>query len=183
MQKTFWTSDQDAALKAYVNAGKLSFSGMAAAINGEFKTAYSRNAAIGRATRMGLTNPKKVRDPNAPPRKSHKKKSTANTGQHHVVTRIVSANSFGGLRVQQSIGTEEYKLRCVEIAPLNLTLADLPDDGCHYIAGNDLLYCGHPVMKGSSYCTPHHFLCWVPARPSLPKARVYQGTNFARGAA
>lgn len=183
MQKKFWTDDQDAALTAYINAGKLSFAGMAAAINREFGTAYSRNSAIGRASRLGLTSKKPPHLIGDVIRKPRAKKSTANTGQHHIVTRIVSANSFGGLRVQQSTAREEYKLRCVEIVPLNLTLADLPDNGCRYIPGDDLLYCGHPIKEGSSYCTPHHFLCWAPAKPSLPRARIYQGTDFSRGAA
>ncbi len=183
MSITVWTPAQDAALTAYLSAGKMSFAGMAAAINGEFKTNYSRNSAIGRASRLGLTSKKPPHLIGDVVRKPHAKKSTANTGQHHVVTRIVSANSFGGLRVQQSIATEEYKLRCVEIVPLNLTLADLPDNGCHYIAGSDLLYCGHPVRDGSSFCTPHHFLCWVPAKPAPAQARIYQGTDFSRGVA
>jgi GcrA cell cycle regulator len=41
----------------------MSFSRIADAINAKFKTAYSRNAAIGRAKRMGLAGPDR---PNLP---------------------------------------------------------------------------------------------------------------------
>lgn len=36
---------------------------------------------------------------------------------------------------------------------LGLTLMELPDRSCHYIAGNDRLYCGQQTDNDSPYCT------------------------------
>ena len=57
-----WTPEQDAALKKLYDAGE-TFSKIAAAINGEFGTRYSRNAAIGRAGRQGIIDPKAKHTP------------------------------------------------------------------------------------------------------------------------
>ncbi len=97
--------------------------------------------------------------------------------------KIVRANISGGMKIIDAVTREQYKLRCVEIVPLNLTLTDLPDDGCHYIPGDDLLYCGHPIQAGSKYCTPHHHIVWVKPIEKPALARKYSGTDFARGAA
>lgn len=137
------------------------------------KLGFTRNAIVGKVQRLDLPTPEGKK---AVIRKGraigpYKKKSTANTGQHHLITRIVKANGNSNeMKVTQSITSAQYKLRCVEIVPLNLTLADLPADGCHYIPGDDLLYCGHPIKAGSSYCVPHHFLVWVPPRVLTDKA-------------
>lgn len=60
---------------------------------------------------------------------------------------------------------EPLKLRAVLIEPRNLTLEDRGSDDCCYPYGDGpFLYCGHPKLKGSSYCAPHHALVWVPPR-------------------
>src|SRR5438874_11966578 len=56
MQSTNWASEHSEALREYLAKG-MSFSEIAKAINVRFKTAYSRNAAISRAKRMGLARP------------------------------------------------------------------------------------------------------------------------------
>ena len=56
MQSTNWTPEHSNALREYLAKG-MSYSEIAAAINAKFKTGYSRNAAIGRAKRMGLVGP------------------------------------------------------------------------------------------------------------------------------
>src|SRR3954470_20272890 len=48
-----WTAEHCRALREHFARG-LSYSEIAAAINAEFKTTYSRNATIGRAKRMGI---------------------------------------------------------------------------------------------------------------------------------
>lgn len=147
------------------------------------KIGLGRNAIIGKIHRLKLPLPEGKKLITRGGAKPKIKKSTVT--HQYTLSRLMRG---GNNRIDSAskllvVETSEFKLRCVEVVPLNLTLADLPSDGCHYIAGDDLLYCGHPIKPGSSYCVPHHFLCWAPPRPSLPKARVYQGTNFARGAA
>ena len=52
-----------------------------------------------------------------------------------------------------------------EIEPRNVTLAELEAGECRYAYGDsDFTFCGHKVQPGSSYCRPHHMLCWTPAR-------------------
>lgn len=53
MEITNWAPEHSAALRDFFDKGK-SFSQIARAINAKFKTTYSRNAALGRAKRMGL---------------------------------------------------------------------------------------------------------------------------------
>jgi GcrA cell cycle regulator len=145
-----WTLEQSDALVEYVKSG-MSYRQSAAAINERFGTSFTRNSAIGRANRIGLQAPERPKLPKAPRKKAD-------------VLRIV-AGGQGSMRIIRSIKTEPAEIRCVEIVPLNLTLAELDQaTQCHYIAGDDLLYCGHPKRPDSSFCTPHHFLCWEAPR-------------------
>src|ERR1700724_3556933 len=70
MQSTSWTPQHSEALREYLAKG-MSYSEIADSINAKFKTAYSRNAAIGRATRMGLAGSDRPKDSPNPPPKQH----------------------------------------------------------------------------------------------------------------
>ncbi len=174
-----WTDEHQSVLKTLVESG-IAYSAIVVKLNATCGTVYTRNACIGRAKRQGLISPTREPAPRKPRNRTGEKKSTANKGHHHKVRRIV------GNQFYESVSNAEgYTLRCVEIIPLNLTLAEITDDQCHYIPGDDHLYCGHPKMAGSplTYCVPHHYLMWVKPTGPAPKARVYYGTDFARGAA
>ena len=56
MEPSNWAPEHSDALREFF-ALRLSCSEAAAAINRKFNTAYSRNAVLGRARRMGLTGP------------------------------------------------------------------------------------------------------------------------------
>ena len=56
MEMTNWAPEHSDALRDYLAQG-MSFSQIARAINAKFNAAYSRNATIGRARRLGLTGP------------------------------------------------------------------------------------------------------------------------------
>src|SRR5437899_1144413 len=56
MEQTSWPPEHSDALRKHL-AERLTFSAIVKAINLKFKTAYTRNAAIGRARRMGLGGP------------------------------------------------------------------------------------------------------------------------------
>src|SRR3981081_1841540 len=62
MQSSGWTEQHSQALAEYIGKG-LSFSEIANAINARFNTAYSRNATIGRARRMGISGPERPERP------------------------------------------------------------------------------------------------------------------------
>ncbi len=53
MEPTNWAPEHSAALREYLAQG-MAYSEIARAINAKFNTAYSRNATIGRARRMGI---------------------------------------------------------------------------------------------------------------------------------
>jgi GcrA cell cycle regulator len=160
-----WSEESSEALKEYVLSGELSYSQIAALINERFGTSHSRNATIGRAGRMGLTNPFKVKVSSEP----KKRKSRA-------VFKIVAANgNSSALRIYQSVKTDQPDLRCIEVGPRHLTLLELEPDDCRFAYGeSNFTFCGLRTRAGSSYCPSHHTLVWVapipPRRPSLKVA-------------
>jgi len=72
------------------------------------------------------------------------------------------------MRVMQSVTGDLYEPRCIDLAPRNLPLMALEATDCRYIAGEDLLYCAHPQLPGSSYCPKHHRLVWRKPEPPKP---------------
>jgi GcrA cell cycle regulator len=175
MEATNWAPEHSDALRKYF-ARDMSFSEIAKAINSKFKTAYSRNATLGRAKRMGLGGSN--RPESLPP----------------VKPRL---NRLGELRSAESRPSEFHwpppafeeaepiKLRCVEIEPRYLSLVELERCDCRYPCGGDaegeaITFCGHPRRPGSSYCTPHFHLSRDPAatleRPASATAlKVVEG--------
>jgi GcrA cell cycle regulator len=170
-----WTAEHCRALREHFARG-LSYSEIAAAINAEFKTAYTRNATIGRAKRMGIAvfdRPKVVT-------------------KHLPAKQLPSKELLPPLRRGRSVRASEIiwpipvfapaklpKLRCVETDPRHLSLADLEADECRYPYGGDedgetITFCGHPRREGSSYCAPHFHLTSGPSvlcrRPSVTAA-------------
>jgi GcrA cell cycle regulator len=146
MQSMSWAREHCEALRDY-HAKGLSFSEIAEAINAKFKTAYSRNAAIGRAKRMGLAGPDR---PKPPPKASAPQLDGIR--EHHAAWFRRSMPVFEPV--------ETVKLRCVEIDPRHLSLIDLEPGDCRYPYGGDeegesITFCGHPQRQGSSYCTAH----------------------------
>ena len=167
MEPTDWAPEHSDALRESLARG-LSFSEAAAAINKKFKTAYSRNAALGRAKRMGFGSRKQ---PELPP---------------YVMP---SLNRLGEIRSAEPRPPrfhwpmpvferiEPPRLRCVEIEPRHLSLAELERRDCRYPYGGDeegepITFCGHPRRPGSSYCAPHFHLSRGPGTPSERAAHV-----------
>ena len=132
----------------------------------------TRNAIIGKINRLDLPKPEgKIKKSTNPiGRKRLAKRSTAS---HDVmIHRIVRANSNSNqMRVLSVSERAQYKIRCVEIEPLNKSLLDLEKNDCRYAYGDGpFLFCGHPVKDGSSYCILHHHLCWVAPLPVRDRA-------------
>jgi GcrA cell cycle regulator len=137
---TPWADAHSTALTHHVLGGHLSYSGIAAAINGEFNTIYSRNACIGKAGRLGLINPywQKLATMVKKPRKPQPYKPRPK--------RPLSAQSV-----------EYVEFECSEIVPRNLTLLELERDDCRWPYGEnqDMRFCGHRQFEGSKYCWSH----------------------------
>jgi GcrA cell cycle regulator len=158
MSAVSWPEEHSSKLASFVISGEKSFAQIAAAINAEFGTSYSRNAAIGRAGRMGLANPFQVKAAKKEPRLAKR-------------TRLVRSNSnLTALRlIHVNEPTAPGALRCVEVESRRLPLLELEPNDCRYPDsgdGPDHTFCGQPKLPGgSSYC-PSHFV--------LAKGRTYQ---------
>jgi len=153
-----WAAEHCEALREYLTKG-ISFSRVAAAINARFNTAYSRNAVIGRARRMGLGRPGESLQQQPEPPPTAKASSLHKARERHVP-------EFR--RRWPAIERTETKIfRCVEIVPRHLSLVDLEPGDCRYPYGGDaegeaITFCGHPRRAGSSYCAPHFYLTHGP---------------------
>jgi GcrA cell cycle regulator len=151
-----WTEERVATLTKLWADG-LSCSLIASQLGG-----VTRNAVIGKVTRLGL------------PARTTKTDRRARGTRHH---------SYGA-RLRRVFDTvlppEELK------APdhLGLTFAQLHNNfsQCRYIHGDvkqgNATYCGQPTVEGTSWCACHRSLVWVP--PAQRKAKPFIP---ARGAA
>ncbi|WP_291865688.1 GcrA family cell cycle regulator [Bradyrhizobium sp.] len=155
-----WAPEHCDMLRECVAKG-MSHSEAADAINARFDTAYSRNATIGRAKRMGLAvfdRPKKL------PRLSQQ----LNAPRLRKV-REPAAESKPSMPVSEQ--PDRVKLRCIQIMPRHLTLMELEPGDCRYPYGGDaegeaITFCGHPQYEASSYCIGHLHLIRGPGTAS-----------------
>ena len=157
MQST-WEEAHSAALRELVEKG-LSFKEIARTLNERFGTAYTRNAAIGRARRLGLSTPGQPDTGGvfAAPRKPDARKICEKRA------RVL----FKSPRLTTIERAATLRLRCVAIAPRHLALVDLGPSDCRYPYGGDvegepITFCGHPRREGSSYCASHAHLTSLP---------------------
>ena len=161
MQSTEWPPEHCAALREFLKLG-MSFSAIAAALNAKFKTAYSRNAVIGRARRTALAGSQQPNDLSRPaPR--------AKARLPYLARKPVSPEPRPRMPVFE--GAEKTKLRCVAIDPRHLSLLELERGDCRYPYGGDadgeaITFCGHPRHQRSSYCMAHFHLTRGPGTRS-----------------
>jgi GcrA cell cycle regulator len=161
-----WAVEHSQALREYLEKG-LSYSQIADAINERFNTAYTRNATIGRARRMGLSGSKQTDAPLWP--KALPQPSLARLNK-------LRARLSTGFRPRPEVlrRAAELNLRCVGVVPRHLSLLELEDGDCRYPYGGDeegeaITFCGHPRREGSSYCNSHFHLTSNPlAREAGP---------------
>ena len=163
MEPAGWPSSHCEALKEFVTQG-MSYRDAADALNARFGTAYSRDAALGRARRMGL----------GAPDRSESQPILAEEQLQRPRERPWSTNDFGPLeffrRRPVFERVERVQLRCVEVVPRHLALIELGRGDCRFPYGGDLdgeaiTFCGRPRRKASSYCTPHYHLTREPVVP------------------
>jgi GcrA cell cycle regulator len=160
MQSFIWAPEHSDALRDCLSRG-MSYGQAADAINARFGTEFTRNAAIGRAKRLGLKTIsarkvvlrpwRSVRPSESPPKLARPEVSAAQAPAPEPVKRV--------------------KLRCVGIKPRLLAFADLEPGDCRYPYGGEeegeaYAFCGHPRIPHSSYCRPHHALTHGPGTAS-----------------
>ena len=154
MELSNWAPEHSDALREFIAKG-LSFSEAAQAINSRFNTSYSRNAALGRARRLGLGADDR-RQPSMPTK----------PGELRDVAELpVREAGMSALVWPVPLFKEvkPLKLRCVAIEPRHLSVIELEKGDCRYPCGGDedneaITFCGHPRRPGSAYCTPHFHL-------------------------
>jgi GcrA cell cycle regulator len=158
-----WAREHCDALRDY-HARGLSFAEIAEAINAKFKTAYSRNAAIGRARRMGLAGPERSKPP---PKVSAPR-----------LDRIRERHAASSWRLMPVLEpAETVKLRCVEIDPRHLSLIDLEPGDCRYPYGGDEEGEAIYLLRSSA---ASGFKLLHGTFPSEPRARHGGGTGGDR---
>jgi GcrA cell cycle regulator len=172
MEPSNWAPAHSDALRKYFAMG-MSFAEIARAINKEFKTHFSRCAAIGRARRLGLGFTKRLEQLTS------------------TVPKAQSSNLHSMVKSQEALAKwlarlahrkELPKLRCAEVEPRGLSLLELKVGDCRYPYGGDeegeaISFCGRPKRKGSSYCHAHFHLT---QNPDAVQERAF-GTAARRG--
>ena len=140
-----WT-DERVALLRELHALGISYSAIAARIGG-----ITRNAAIGKAKRIGLPDKAVAREPKAPKQAKAKHFELSWTGfpkrksPTRKAPKPIEPASFNG--------------------GLGLKLFELKNgfSQCRYILGDvngaDTLYCGLPTLEDKSWCKHHDFSC------------------------
>lgn len=128
----------------------MSFARIANQLSAEFNIRVSRNACIGKATRMGF--PIRARTYAERGARGHV------TTPRKRVSRIQSAGVGIVRRVRVSI--EEIRLQLADVVPLHVSFDDLRHDQCRYPYGDALpfTFCGCEKLPGASYCEPHQRL-------------------------
>ena len=158
-----WAEQHSQALREYLQKG-MSYSEAARAINERFNTSYSRNAAIGRAKRMGISG---AGQPDRPLRA----KKPRPPNPKRLLKKRAGLLKPSRPRVKVFARAAALKLRCVTVVPRHLSLIELEDSDCRYPYGGDeegeaITFCGHPRRDGSSYCVSHFHLTSGPPTAS-----------------
>jgi GcrA cell cycle regulator len=153
MEPSNWAPAHTDALRKYFAMG-MSYAEIARAINAEFKTHYSRCAAIGRARRLDLGFTRLLDRlaspaPKAPSSNLHK--------------MVKDQEALVKWLARLADRKEMPKLRCAAVEPRGLSPLELEAGDCRYPYGGDeegeaITFCGHPKRRGSSYCAAHFHL-------------------------
>jgi GcrA cell cycle regulator len=162
MQSFIWAPEHSDALRDCLSRG-MSYGQAASAINARFGTEFSRNAAVGRAKRLGLKTAS-VRKVTSRPRRPARWGESAAEAPQKMVRTAASAPPLPE-------PVKPVKLRCVGVRPRLIAFADLEPGDCRYPYGGEregeaYAFCGHPRIPHSSYCRPHHALTHGPGTAS-----------------
>ncbi|SFP66007.1 GcrA cell cycle regulator [Bradyrhizobium sp. Ghvi] len=164
MEPGHWPSEHSDALCDYFFKG-LSYAEIGRQINARFGTAYTRNAVVGRARRLGLglSTPERMISPSIVPSLPG---GSAPLAPARAAPPGLNLPPPSALKPAKPI-----KLRCVGVSPRLITLLELERGDCRYPYGGDkegeeITFCGHPRQPGSSYCAPHARLIRGPGTAS-----------------
>lgn len=170
-----WTTELDEFIRDKI-AEKYSFSVIANFIWEQFGHAYSRNAVIGRAARIGIRTP---------PRTTHRRtirdwaklKSAASELPRPSRPRIRKPWA-PPVKPVHPVNLEDVS--CPE--PLNVTLFDISQYQCRWVTAGprQVTYCGHDVYRKTSWCPYHYKITheFKPRKPLKPAPETNKPTFF-----
>lgn len=158
-----WTPEIDADLLKLTGEGT-TYSEAAPILNAKYGTSFTRNALIGRASRLGGYI---ARRKTLSPEEVEARKLARDRRRNEKRKKERQAL---GCTPRRSIPRPEREitvLRCAEIEPLYISLLDLNNKTCRWPYGEGLhtTYCGHTKFAGP-YCAPHYFLSLGPGTSS-----------------
>jgi GcrA cell cycle regulator len=166
MEPGQWPSEHSDALRDYFLRG-LSYAEIGQRINARFGTAYTRNAVIGRAKRLGLITPSWMASPSIVPMQPGE--ACRSLPRRSAPPSCLHLPPKSAMQPAAPV-----KLRCVGVSPRLIPLDALERNDCRYAyggdkEGEDIVFCGHPRRPGSSYCAPH---AWLTRRSGAAARRV-----------
>lgn len=140
-----WPDVHIAALKERFDRG-MSFAQISADMNATFGTAYSRNACIGKAKRLGLKQSSK---PAPPPRPKRERRQPQ-----------IRAERRG-----PPLASVEYEaIECEPINHIGVSIYELTTETCRWPIGTpgheDFCFCGNAPISGLPYCPGHSRLAY-----------------------
>jgi GcrA cell cycle regulator len=160
MFKIKWPQEHDDALREWVAQGKTN-SEIAYLLNRDFNATYSRNAVIGRASRLGLTSQSGDKGGDTSPKVKRKRKHGL-TADEKIKTAARSNLPASYLRAAAP------RIICdsPDLAPArdealahSIPLIDLAKDSCRWPVdgglGTPFRFCGAQREQGCSYCSAH----------------------------
>lgn len=182
--RTEWPEEHDDAIREGRANGR-SFGDITKDLNKRFRTDHSRNSIIGRAHRIGVVAPQTTITNIAHQkefRKARRRKEPrpvaelAASNAVKLPETIRMPNPLGADLARKRCEVDMPKLRCAEVEPLHLDIADLNDQTCRWPIGGwpdetPITFCGHPPVPGSPYCEEHRALGLRSSQPSLSPAK------------
>jgi GcrA cell cycle regulator len=165
-----WTEAMDASLRKAYEAGS-SYAECAAVINVEFGLGITRNACIGRGSRLGLNGnvPRPTRT--SPPKRPvvQRERQRYSPESRRMMTIVEGAPVVAISRPD------------LDAMSLRLSVVDLDKLTCRWPAGgedgNPITFCGCAPASGLVYCAPHARIAY----PALALSDEERALNRVRG--
>jgi GcrA cell cycle regulator len=137
-----WTDEQTDLLRKLYAEG-FSFSQIA----GQLACGFSRNAVIGRASRLNLNDrPRPKAESKGPRIRSPKPRMR--------LAKVIQA------------AAEIFQPQIADVISRRMSILEVRDNECHYAdpEGDPVnniphTFCGHPTLDGASYCYAHQLIC------------------------
>ncbi len=176
MGKSVWTDAMIARLKVLHSEDK-SFEEIARQLRSDFKCNLTRNAAIGRSSRLGLSTRQRVTNVGGTAKRAykpapHKRRKSHNRPAPKAL--LDQAEALAG----EAVSLPPDQSHCaVSLMKLDKHHCRWPIDG----AGGLMMYCGANALEGGSYCPRHHRLAYhrpVRITPEERQRRIYHAKQL-----